>query len=223
MSSVGSQLMQARQARDLCIEDVAFATHIPHQRLRDLENDDLSHFANLTYAKGFLKLYSKFLDLDLSDYLDEFDTDAISDATCHEYALNTSSNRLLSSPAIAPDAIRFRPASALFGAAILVGLLSLGVAIFKLQARSTKETAAAPVSAAGNGSPPGSVSTKTTPPNPAAGVAKAESPAPQASNIPAPRPRNADPVSTTPATIRRATLVDDEGNEIPSTPVRPQS
>ena len=85
MYSVGHQLMKARQARNLAIEDVAFETRIPHQRLSEMENDDLSNFANLTYAKGFLKLYSKYLDLDLSDYLDEFDTSAIAAVTGHEY------------------------------------------------------------------------------------------------------------------------------------------
>ena len=103
MFSVGHQLMKARQARQLSIEDVAFETRIPHARLRDMENDDLSNFANLTYAKGFLKLYSRYLDLDLSDYLDEFDTSLISDVTGHEYVHTTNTVRLLSAPAIATD------------------------------------------------------------------------------------------------------------------------
>lgn len=72
MSSVGQQLQQARVARKLTVEDAAFKTHIPHQHLRDLENDDFTNFANPTYAKGFLKLYSRFLNVDLGDTLDDF-------------------------------------------------------------------------------------------------------------------------------------------------------
>lgn len=226
MSSAGTQLRQARQARDLCIEDVAFETRIPHQRLRELENDDLSNFANLTYAKGFLKLYSKFLDLDLSDYLDEFDTAGISDATCHEYALNTSSNRLLSAPAIAPDAVQFRPASALFGAFILVGLLSLGIAIFKIQARSPKESPPTAGAAPSTVPPSSSISANAAARDSAGAIARIEPPVPQANNPPAQRPGNTDEAPASPTTIRRATRVDDDGNEIPTTPAtpaRPQS
>ena len=94
---------EGTQARNLAIEDVAFETRIPHQRLSEMENDDLSNFANLTYAKGFLKLYSKYLDLDLSDYLDEFDTSAIAAVTGHEYIQTASAVRILSAPALAPD------------------------------------------------------------------------------------------------------------------------
>ena len=85
MSSIGKQLAGARLARKLSIEDVAFQTRIPAGRLRDLENDDLSRFANLIYARGFLKIYSRFLDLDISVYLDQFNTSEFSHASGHEY------------------------------------------------------------------------------------------------------------------------------------------
>lgn len=103
-ASVGQQCLQARSARGWTIEDVAFQTHIPHTLLRDMENDDLSNFANLTYAKGFLKLYSRHLGLDLRDYLDQFDTSEISTVTGHEYIQTANLVHNLSAPAIAPDA-----------------------------------------------------------------------------------------------------------------------
>ena len=46
--SIGKQLMAARTARGLSVEDVAFKTHIPAARVSELENDDFSNFANLT-------------------------------------------------------------------------------------------------------------------------------------------------------------------------------
>jgi cytoskeletal protein RodZ len=85
MLSIGQRLSRARTERNLTIEDVAFHTHIPAGRVRDMENDDLSRFANLTYARGFLKIYSRFLDLDISDYLDQFSTAEMADASGHEY------------------------------------------------------------------------------------------------------------------------------------------
>jgi cytoskeletal protein RodZ len=85
MPSIGQQLSHARKARDLTPEDVAFHTRIPANRVRDLENDDLSKFANLTYARGFLKIYSRFLDLDISDYLDQFSSADFATASGHEY------------------------------------------------------------------------------------------------------------------------------------------
>jgi cytoskeletal protein RodZ len=140
MYSVGHQLMKARQARGLSIEDVAFETRIPHQRLRELENDDLSNFANLTYAKGFLKLYSRFLDLDLSDYLDEFDTSAIADVTGHEYVHTASAVRSLSAPAIAQDEPRYRPAGGLLGLAALVTIAGIGLVWWKSGSSSQEES-----------------------------------------------------------------------------------
>lgn len=86
MFSIGKQLMQARLDAGETIEDAAFATRIPRQRLREMENDDFSGFPNLTYAKSFLRLYSRHLGLDISDYLEQFDTAAVAAANGQEYA-----------------------------------------------------------------------------------------------------------------------------------------
>ena len=53
--------------------------------VRDMESDDLSRFANLTYARGFLKLYSQFLGLDIAEHLSQFSTQEFSHASGHEY------------------------------------------------------------------------------------------------------------------------------------------
>jgi len=220
MYSVGHQLMQARQARQLSIEDVAFETRIPHSSLRDMENDDLSNFANLTYAKGFLKLYSRYLNLDLSDYLDEFDTSAIADVTGHEYVHTASAVRLLSAPAIAvDDSSRPRGSSALGIAALTALLLGGGWFYYKSQA-TTDARAGSP------GAPAKSVAAASAPSagsNPASAnvntLAKAElgtlQQAPPREAAPAPK------ATIVPEDIvRKATPVDDDGNEIPA--VRPE-
>ena len=85
MPTIGQQLQQARLALDLSVEDVAFRTRIPAGRVRDMEHDDLSQFGNLTYARAFLKLYSKFLGVDISEHLSQFSTEEFSHAAGHEY------------------------------------------------------------------------------------------------------------------------------------------
>lgn len=84
------------------VEDVAFQTHIPAARIRDLENDDLSKFANLTYAKSFLRLYSRHVNLDIEDYLDQFDTRALSNVTGREYARTAGLLNVISSATVEP-------------------------------------------------------------------------------------------------------------------------
>jgi cytoskeletal protein RodZ len=49
-------------------------TKIRPQRLQDIENEEFSEFASLAYAKGFLLIYGKFLGVDVSPYLEAFET-----------------------------------------------------------------------------------------------------------------------------------------------------
>ncbi len=70
-NTVGKQLAQAREQQELSVEDVAHRTRIPANIVRYLENDDYSHFPNLVYAKSFLKMYSRYLEVDASEFLNE--------------------------------------------------------------------------------------------------------------------------------------------------------
>ena len=223
MYSVGHQLMKARQARLLSIEDVAFETRIPHHRLRDMENDNLSNFANLTYAKGFLKLYSKFLHLDLSDYLDEFDTSAISAVTGHEYIQTASAIRILSAPTIAPDQTSGSRAS-LAGLAVVAVILVIGGWIFVKSRNSPllpdSDRATPPPATEQAVRPPHQA--PLPPPGSSPALAKANSQPLVESTVSNPPSVPASEILNTAApagNVRRATVVDDYGNEI--APVRP--
>ena len=101
--SIGKKLMAARTERGLQVEDVAFKTHIPAARLRDLENDDFSNFANLTYAKGFLKIYSGYLNLDLDEYLDQFSTSDFANISGRDYIQSANTGMTSMSMAVAPS------------------------------------------------------------------------------------------------------------------------
>jgi len=70
--TIGDRLKQAREQRDLTLADVAHETRIPIARLQDLEHSSYTSFGSLTYAKGFLRAYAEFLDVDASEVLDQF-------------------------------------------------------------------------------------------------------------------------------------------------------
>src|SRR5438045_3652439 len=49
-------------------------TKIRLSRLAEIEADDFSQFPSLAYAKGFLLIYGKFLDVDVTPYMEAFET-----------------------------------------------------------------------------------------------------------------------------------------------------
>jgi cytoskeletal protein RodZ len=74
MEGLGKKLQEARLARNLTLEEAGRMTKIRPGRLAEIENEDFSEFASLAYAKGFLLIYGKFLDVDVSPYLEAFET-----------------------------------------------------------------------------------------------------------------------------------------------------
>src|SRR6187397_2243744 len=74
MEGLGKKLQDARLARNLTIDEAARMTKIRPARLQEIENEDFSQFASLAYAKGFLLIYGKFLEVDVSPYLEAFET-----------------------------------------------------------------------------------------------------------------------------------------------------
>ncbi len=65
--SVGTRLRQAREKRQLGIDEVSDATKIRAHYLKALENDDLSAIPSAAQARGFLRLYAEFLGLQVTD------------------------------------------------------------------------------------------------------------------------------------------------------------
>lgn len=74
MEGLGKKLQEARLARNLTIDEAARITKIRPARLQEIENEDFSEFSSLAYAKGFLLIYGKFLNVDVSPYLEAFET-----------------------------------------------------------------------------------------------------------------------------------------------------
>jgi len=74
MEGLGKKLQDARLARNLSLDEAGRRTKIRPSRLQEIENEDFSEFPSLAYAKGFLLIYGKFLDVDVSPYLEAFET-----------------------------------------------------------------------------------------------------------------------------------------------------
>src|SRR5881392_2129040 len=64
IEGIGKKFEEARRARNLTLDEAARMTKIRPARLAEIEADDFSQFPSLAYAKGFLLIYGKFLDVD---------------------------------------------------------------------------------------------------------------------------------------------------------------
>ena len=93
VESVGKKLNQARVKRGLTIDEAAHATKLRPDKIAALESDDYSRFANNIYAKGFLQIYARFLNVDVSDFsrtLDNANPISVSD---YQYLSNAPNQR----------------------------------------------------------------------------------------------------------------------------------
>lgn len=93
VESVGKKLNQARLKRGLTVDEAAHATKLRPDKIAALEADDYSRFANNIYAKGFLQIYARFLNVDVSDFartLDNANPISVSD---YQYLSNAPAPR----------------------------------------------------------------------------------------------------------------------------------
>jgi len=67
--SIGKLLLSQREKKKLTLEDIYKFIKIHPKYLYALENDDYSVFKGKVHAKGFLKIYGEFLDLNLDEVL----------------------------------------------------------------------------------------------------------------------------------------------------------
>jgi cytoskeleton protein RodZ len=74
MEGLGKKLRDARLARGLTLDDAYRMTKIRPNRLEAIENEDFSLFDSLTYSKAAVLIYGKFLEVDVSPYLESFET-----------------------------------------------------------------------------------------------------------------------------------------------------
>jgi cytoskeletal protein RodZ len=93
VESVGKKLNQARVKRGLTIDEAAHATKLRPDKIAALEADDYTRFANNIYARGFLQIYARFLNVDVSEFartLDNANPISVSD---YQYLSNAPTPR----------------------------------------------------------------------------------------------------------------------------------
>ena len=67
--TIGQQLKQAREARNLTLTKVTQSTHIQARLLEAMEADDFESLPSPVQARAFLRLYAEFLELSLEDLI----------------------------------------------------------------------------------------------------------------------------------------------------------
>lgn len=127
MEALGQKLKQARLARNITLEEASRVTKIRPSRIAEIEQEDFSSFASIAYAKGFLLIYGKFLEVDVTPYLDAFE---ISDrVTVDGYSYLQDSG-----PTAPPPIVRRQPRKgpAVFPFIIAVAVLVIGLYLIRL-------------------------------------------------------------------------------------------
>jgi cytoskeleton protein RodZ len=164
-------------------------TKIRPARLAEIEADDFSQFPSLAYAKGFLLIYGKFLDVDVTPYLDAFEDSERVTVDGYSYLQDNPPPKPVSAPVVrrraAASRDRVSPMPLIVGVLVLViGFLAMKF-ILNLQRLAPGRVEPAAQISPSTGSTPSS----TTPPpataeTPASNVASALATAPSVSPIP---------------------------------------
>lgn len=83
--SVGKRLRKARLARGVSVDEAAHATRLRPDKIVALENDDYSTFASNVYAKGFLQIYGRYLDVDVAEFANTLEGNAAISIEDYQY------------------------------------------------------------------------------------------------------------------------------------------
>ncbi len=71
--AIGSLLSQAREALGVSLERVADELKIPESKLHALETEQYEKLASPTFVKGYLRTYSRYLNLNVDDIVRRYD------------------------------------------------------------------------------------------------------------------------------------------------------
>lgn len=69
---LGNTLRQAREARELTLREVEWATRIKTEYLAALESEEFDSLPGAVYARGFLRSYAAYLGLDAEPLISEY-------------------------------------------------------------------------------------------------------------------------------------------------------
>ncbi len=134
IEGLGKKFQEARRARNLTLDEAARMTKIRPARLAEIEADDFSQFPSLAYAKGFLLIYGKFLDIDVTPYLEAFEDSEHVTVDGYSYLQENPPPKAVSRPVVRPSGgDRISPIPLIVGILVLVIGFSVMKLILKLQ------------------------------------------------------------------------------------------
>ena len=207
IEGLGKKFQEARRARNLTLDEAARMTKIRPARLAEIEADDFSQFPSLAYAKGFLLIYGKFLDVDVTPYLDAFEDSERVTVDGYSYLQENRPEKPVSAPVVPrrPAAVgrgyRVSPMPLIVGIAVLV----IGFLLMKL-VLNVQRLAPAPGQSTAQVSPSAAPVSPAPTQASAGNVAAAQSVAPTVSPVATIAPRAFAATSLMPAEpeVRRA-------------------
>ena len=120
VDTAGKKLKQARLRKQLSLEEVARGTKIRVPRLADLEADDYTNFPSMSYVRGFLSIYAKYLGIDVSEFTDTLGSSATSVGIGDYEYLSNGSERVES-------VVHRKPKRSIWPLVILGFLVGMGV------------------------------------------------------------------------------------------------
>ncbi len=209
IEGLGKKFQEARLARGLTLDEAARMTKIRPARLAEIEAEDFSQFPSLAYAKGFLLIYGKFLDVDVTPFLEAFEGSEHVTVDGYSYLQDNPAPK----PARTPT-VRRTTSNRMSATPLVIGIIVLIVGFFfmklilniqRIAPRRTEPTAQAPPTAPASTPKPvvtapsqsAETATKKIIPAPAAAPPATAAPAIAAASPPAskePEVRRAEPV-----------------------------
>jgi cytoskeletal protein RodZ len=131
IEGLGKKFQEARLARNMTLDEAARITKIRPSRLAEIEADDFSQFPSLAYAKGFLLIYGKSLDVDVTPYMEAFETSEHVTVDGYSYLQDNPAPK----PARTP-VVRHRSSSSSERTSLMplvIGIIVLGVGFFLMK------------------------------------------------------------------------------------------
>src|SRR3954454_13053494 len=129
IEGLGKKFQEARIARNLTLDEAARMTKIRPSRLAEIEADDFSQFPSLAYAKGFLLIYGKFLDVDVTPYMEAFETSEHVTVDGYSYLQDNPAPKAVRAPVVR----RRPPAERTSLMPLVIGIIVLAVGFFLMK------------------------------------------------------------------------------------------
>jgi cytoskeletal protein RodZ len=217
IEGLGKKFQTARESRGLSLDEAARLTKIRQSRLAEIEADDFSNFPSLAYAKGFLQIYGKFLDIDVSPYLDAFETSQHITVDGYSYLQDNPAPRPTRAAVVRQEPHRTSLLPLIIGIIVLAGGVWFIKLVLNVQRITPRQTQAADTATPAATVANVPVQPVPTPPQVAATIAETSAP-PASTTIPTPSVTVAkaiaietpSPPASAEPTVRRAQPVREE-------------